>query len=63
MVFTVVEFVRRNGLPVFVQPRHVAALEPIEVLQGMETLIVMVTGQTYEIAERPSVVRARLGGP
>jgi hypothetical protein len=59
-VFIAVEFERRNGPPVFIQPRHVASLEPVETVQETETQITMATGVVYHIPARPSEVVKRL---
>jgi hypothetical protein len=61
-VFTAVQFERRNGLPVFIQPRHVAAFEPItfEGEQGTQTGIKLSSGDYYTLVEPPSTVQRRL---
>ena len=61
-MFNAVEFVRRNGPPVFIQPRHVAAFEPY--LPGGEqltqTIIKTSDGEHYTVTDSPSTVAARL---
>lgn len=61
-MFTSVTFERRNGPPVDIQPRHVAAFEPqvFEGEQGSMTLIRLASGVEYTLVDPPSTVRSRL---
>jgi hypothetical protein len=62
LLFQSVELERRNGLPVFVQPRHVASLEPLgdAEVAPMYTRLTLANGFQYELTEPPSVVRKKL---
>lgn len=61
-MFTSVTFERRNGQPVFIQPRHVAAFEPqtFDGEQGTQTLITLSSGVQYTLVEPPSAVQRKL---
>lgn len=63
-MFTAVSFERRNGPPVFIQPRHVAAFEPqtFDGEQGTQTLVTLSSGTTYTLIDPPSTVQRRLQG-